>query len=150
VNYLLKARKFIHSLIRDTTDNPDAHFLRLSIECDGWISQMMILHLDLGMSMTTDILTTYLNAQKQLIEFEDIDKTNCLVSLPRHFSAHTRVEIAITRLSQNQFALTDQRQTLGELKDAGVPVGSRLLDRVKEIIRIWKKDLVGITLVPHV
>lgn len=98
------------------------------------------------MSMVTDILATYLDAQKQLIEFEEIDNNNCLVSLPLHFSAHTRVELAITRLSQNQFALTDQGQTLSELKDAGIPVGKRLLDRIREIIRIWKVELVGVTL----
>jgi hypothetical protein len=96
--------------------------------------------------MITDILAAYLDAQKQLIEFEEIDKDNCLVSLPLHFSAHTRVELAITRLSKNQFALSDQGQTLSELKDAGVPVGKRLLDRIKDIIRIWKVELVGMTL----
>jgi hypothetical protein len=98
------------------------------------------------MSMITDVLATYLDAQKRLIEFEEIDKNNCLVSLPLHFSAHTRVELAITRVSRHQFALTDQGQTLGELKDAGIPVGKRLLDRIREIIRIWKVELVGITL----
>jgi hypothetical protein len=29
VNYLLKARKFIHSLVRDTTDNPEASVLEV-------------------------------------------------------------------------------------------------------------------------
>jgi hypothetical protein len=29
VNYLLKARKFIHSVVRDTTDNPDAPILEI-------------------------------------------------------------------------------------------------------------------------
>ncbi|PYS20856.1 MAG: hypothetical protein DMF72_19470 [Acidobacteria bacterium] len=98
------------------------------------------------MSMITDILATYLDAQKQLIEFEEVDKNNCLVSLPLHFSAHTRIELAIAQVSKNQFALTDQGQTITELKDAGVPVGSRLLERIKDIIQIWKVELVGVAL----
>ena len=99
------------------------------------------------MSITEDVLTTYLEAQKQLIEFEELDKDNCVVSLPRHFSAHTRVELLVSRLSPDQFVLTDQGQTIGELKDAGVPVGRTLLERAKKLIRIWRVALDGIALV---
>jgi hypothetical protein len=99
------------------------------------------------MSVATEVLDAYINSQKELIQFEDVDKDNCLMSLPLHYSAHTRVEIAITRISKNQFLLTDQGQTLSELKDAGHPVGSRLFDRVREIIRIWRIDLDGVSLV---
>lgn len=98
------------------------------------------------MSMITDILASYLAAQKKLLEFEEVDKNNCLVSLPLHFSAHTRIELAIAQVSKNQFALTDQGQTITELKDAGVPVGSRLLERIKDIIQIWRVELVGVAL----
>jgi hypothetical protein len=70
------------------------------------------------MSIAAEVLDAYISAQRELIEFEDIDKSNCLVSLPLHHSAHTRVEVAITRLSKNRFLLTDQGQMLVELKDA--------------------------------
>jgi hypothetical protein len=99
------------------------------------------------MSIKADILNAYLNGQKQLIEFEELDRDNCVVSLPRHFSAHTRVELTVSRLSKNQFLLTDQGQTITELRDAGIPVGTTMLERLKEIIRIWKIELVGVNLV---
>lgn len=99
------------------------------------------------MSISAEVLDAYINAQKELIEFEDVDRHNCIVSLPLHYSAHTRIEIAITQISANRFLLTDQGQTLTELKDSGHPIGSRLMDRVQDIIRIWRVDLDGISLV---
>jgi hypothetical protein len=99
------------------------------------------------MSISSEVLDAYIKAQKKLIEFEDVDKNNCLISLPLHYSAHTRIEIAVTKIAKDQYLLTDQGQTLSELKDSGHPTGSRLLDRVREIIRIWQVDLDGISLV---
>ena len=99
------------------------------------------------MSISTEVLDAYVNAQRDLIEFEEIDKDNCRMSLPLHYSAHTRVELAISRISKNQFLLTDEGQTLSELKNAGHPVGSRLFDRIREIVRIWRIDLDGVSLV---
>ena len=99
------------------------------------------------MSITTQVLDAYLRAQKKLIEFEDLDKNNCRVSLPLHYSAHARVELAITQLSKDQFLLTDQGQTVTELRNAGHATGSRVLERLKEIIRIWNVDLKGVSLV---
>lgn len=99
------------------------------------------------MSITTQVLDAYLKAQKKLIEFEDLDKNNCRVSLPLHFSAHQRVELAITQLSKDQFLLTDEGQTVTELRNAGHATGSRVLDHLREIVRIWNVDLDGVTLV---
>jgi hypothetical protein len=99
------------------------------------------------MSISTEVLDAYVNAQRELIQFEDVDKDNCVVSLPLHYSAHTRVELSVTRISKDRFLLTDQGQTLSELKDSGHPVGSRLYDRVQEIVRIWRIDLDGVSLV---
>jgi hypothetical protein len=70
-----------------------------------------------------------------------------VVSLPRYFSAHARVELTVSRLSKDQFVLTDQGQTVGELRDSGVPVGPTVLEKLKQIIRIWKVDLVGVNLI---
>ncbi len=99
------------------------------------------------MSITTQVLDAYLRAQKGLIEFEDLDANNCRVSLPLHYSAHARVELAITKLSRDQFLLTDEGQTVAELRNAGHATGSRVLERLREIIRIFKVDLDGISLV---
>jgi Domain of unknown function DUF1828 len=99
------------------------------------------------MSLSTEVLDAYINAQKELIEFEEIDQSNCVMSLPLHYSAHTRVELVVSKIANNQFLLTDQGQTLSELKDAGHPIGSRLLERVREIIRIWRVNLDGVSLV---
>lgn len=99
------------------------------------------------MSIGAEVLHAYIDAQKELIEFEDIDRNNCVLSLPLHYSAHTRVELTVTRISENQFLLTDQGQTITELKDSGHPIGQRLMDRVREIMRIWRVDLDGVSLV---
>src|ERR1044072_9494632 len=99
------------------------------------------------MGMSDEILNAYLEGQKELIEFEDLDGDNCLVSLPRHFSAHTRVDLTASCFSEDQFVLTDQRQTISELRDAGVPVGPTVLERLKQIIRVWEIDLVGVNLI---
>jgi len=99
------------------------------------------------MSITTQVLDAYLRAQKKLIEFEDIDKNNCRVSLPLHYSAHARVELAVTQLSRDQFLLTDEGQTVTELRNAGHATGSRILDHLKDVIRIWNVDLDGVSLV---
>ena len=84
---------------------------------------------------------------KKLIEFADLDKSNCRVYLPLHFSAHARVELAVTQLSRDQYLLTDQGLTVTELKNASHAVGSRVLERMREIIRIWNVDLDGVSLV---
>lgn len=99
------------------------------------------------MSITEVVLNAYIKAQQKTIEFEDVDKNNCRVSLPLHYSAHTRVELAITKISKDQFLLTDEGQTITELRNAGHPTGSRTLDRVSEIVRIWQVTLDGISLV---
>lgn len=98
------------------------------------------------MSITEVVLDAYIKAQQKTIEFEDIDDNNCRVSLPLHYSAHTRVEVAVTRISKDQFLITDQGQTITELRNAGHPTGSRVLDRVSEIVRIWQVTLDGISL----
>lgn len=99
------------------------------------------------MSITEVVLNAYIKAQQKTIEFEDVDKNNCRVSLPLHYSAHTRVELAITKISRDQFLLTDEGQTITELRNAGHPTGSRTLDRVSDIVRIWQVSLDGISLV---
>lgn len=99
------------------------------------------------MSIITQVLDAYLRAQKKLIEFEDVDKNNCRVSLPLHYSAHQRVEVAITQLSKDHFLLTDEGQTVTELRNAGHATGPRVLERLKETIRIWNVDLDGVSLV---
>ena len=99
------------------------------------------------MSITTQVLDAYLRAQKKLIEFEDVDRNNCRVSLPLHYSAHARVELAITQLSRDHFLLTDEGQTVTELRNAGHATGTRVLERLREIIRVWNVDLDGVSLV---
>jgi hypothetical protein len=98
------------------------------------------------MSIGTEIVAKYLNAQRDLVKSEDLDRASCLLSLPLHYSAYTRVEIAVTKLSEKQYLLTDEGQTLTELKNAGYAIGARTLERIREMIKIWRVDLVGITL----
>lgn len=82
------------------------------------------------MSLRDEIFKDYLDAQAGLTEIEQIDENNVALSLPLHFSANTRVELSITRISENYFVISDMAQTLGELKDAGYSLGGRLKERI--------------------
>jgi hypothetical protein len=99
------------------------------------------------MSLIDEVLTMYIDAQRTLIEFESVDNNSVLVSLPLRFSAYTRVELSITRVSENHFLLSDMGQTIGELKDAGYLVGHKLMGRITELTKIWNIDITGNTLV---
>ena len=98
------------------------------------------------MNIGAEIIEKYLKSQRDLIRFENMGRDSCLLSLPMRFSAHTRVELVVTRLTDNQYILTDQGQTLSELRDAGYGVNAKLLDRIRAIIKVWRVELVGVTL----
>jgi hypothetical protein len=98
------------------------------------------------MSIGEEIIAKYLKSQHNLLRFENVGQDSCLLSLPLNFTAHTRVELAVTRLSSDQYILTDQGQTLGELHDAGYAINAKLLERLKQIIKVWQVELAGVTL----
>jgi hypothetical protein len=82
------------------------------------------------MSLQDQILTNYLDAQRGLTEIEQVDENNVVLSLPLHFSANTRVELTITRVTDSYFVISDMAQTLGELKDAGYGLGGKLKEKI--------------------
>lgn len=95
------------------------------------------------MSLREQILENYLDAQRGLTEIEQIDDDNVVLSLPLHFSANTRVELAVTRITDTYFAISDMAQTLGELKDAGYAIGGKLRKRVEEFARTAGAEFAG-------
>jgi hypothetical protein len=95
------------------------------------------------MSLREQILENYLDAQRGLTEIEQIDDDNVVLSLPLHFSANTRVELAVTKITDTYFAITDMAQTLGELKDAGYAIGGKLRKRVEELAKTAGAEFAG-------
>jgi uncharacterized protein DUF1828 len=95
------------------------------------------------MSLREQILGSYLDAQRGLTEIEQIDEDNVVLSLPLHFSANTRVELAVTRITDKYFSISDMAQTLGELKDAGYGIGGKLKQKIKAIAKSAGVDFAG-------
>jgi len=95
------------------------------------------------MSLREQILENYLDAQRGLTEIEQIDDDNVVLSLPLHFSANTRIELAVTKITDSYFAITDMAQTLGELKDAGYAIGGKLRKRVEELAKTAGAEFAG-------
>jgi hypothetical protein len=87
------------------------------------------------MNLREQIINKYEEAQRGLTEVQQIDENNVLLSLPLHFSANTRVELAITRITEHYCAISDMAQTLGELKDAGYGLGGKLKEKIKGIAK---------------
>jgi hypothetical protein len=95
------------------------------------------------MSLRDQILSNYLDAQRGLTEIEQIDDNNIVLSLPLHFSANARIELAVTRITKSYFAISDMAQTLGELKDAGYTIGGKLKEKVESIAKASGAEFAG-------
>lgn len=102
------------------------------------------------MSLRDQILEHYLGAHRGLTEIEQVDENNVIVSLPLHFSANTRVELAVTQITPKYFAISDMAQTLGELKDAGYGLGGRLKEKINSIAQTAGAEFAGNHLVRKV
>jgi len=98
------------------------------------------------MSITKEILTRYLDAQKDLIAIESVDDRSAILSLPLHFSAYSRVELSVTQVTKSQFVVSDMGQTIGEMKDAGYQVKDKVRQRIVELVKIAQLQLDGNTL----
>lgn len=95
------------------------------------------------MSLREQILDNYLDAQRGLTEIEQVDENNVVLSLPLHFSANSRVELAVTRITDSYFTISDMAQTLGELKDAGYSIGGKLKEKVQGFAKAAGADFAG-------
>jgi|SRR5579864_2634144 len=102
------------------------------------------------MSLRDQILENYLDSQRGLTEIEQIDENNVVVSLPLHFSANTRVELVVTRISEKYFSISDMAKTIGELKDAGYGIGGRLKEKILGIAKAAGVQFAGNHLVKKV
>ena len=95
------------------------------------------------MSLRDDVYKYYVDAQAGLTEIDQVDDDNVVLSLPLHFSANTRVELAVTRVSDKYFAISDMARTLGELKDAGHGINQKLKDKIESIAKPAGLKFVG-------
>ena len=95
------------------------------------------------MSLRDEVLKGYIEAQRGLVEIEQVDETNVVLSLPLHFSANTRVEITVTKITENYFAISDMAQTIGELKDAGLAVGPKLMEKLSGLVKAAGMEFAG-------
>lgn len=99
------------------------------------------------MTLAKDILSRYFKAQKTLIEIKQMDNRNVILSLPLHYSGYTRVEFAITQITEDDFVISDLAQTLGELRDSGYGVSDSLRLRIIEMTKLSRITLSGDNLV---
>ena len=95
------------------------------------------------MSLREEVFKYYVDAQVGLTEIEQVDGNNVVVSLPLHFSGNTRVELAITKISDKYFAISDMARTLGELKDAGLGINQKLKDKIESLAKPAGLKFVG-------
>jgi hypothetical protein len=99
------------------------------------------------MSIATEVLSKYLEAQQDLLAIQAIDDRSAIISLPLHFSSYSRVELSVTQASTSQFVISDMGQTIGELKDAGYKVKDNLRKRILSLVEISRLQLEGNTLI---
>lgn len=98
------------------------------------------------MLTSSEVLTKYLSTHKDLIETEQVDDKNIIVSFPLHFVGNHRVEVSITEADGLLF-LSDIGRTITELKDYGYSVSAGLMSRMVEIakpasVRVVNENLV--------
>src|SRR6267143_2860793 len=55
---------------------------------------------------------------------------------PQHFSGNHRVELTVTRISEENYIISDQSRTLGELRDAGYKTSTDLIERLEGIAKL--------------
>lgn len=82
------------------------------------------------------VLSDYLATYQELVVAEDGERDEVTLSFPMHFSGNHRVELTITKISEDKFVLSDQARTLGELEDSGYAVSAELKERLEKIAGI--------------
>jgi hypothetical protein len=90
--------------------------------------------------MKTDLqniaLDSFFDFYKNDIESEIIDINNVVISFPVHFSGFHRIEVTVTRVSENQYVISDGSKVLDELRTAGYLVNAKLLKRIEDISKV--------------
>ena len=69
------------------------------------------------------------------VESEVVDANNVVLSFPVHFSGFHRIEITVTRASQDKFIISDGSRTIDELKMAGYTINKNLREKIETITR---------------
>jgi len=86
--------------------------------------------------MLHSVLEDYLKTYRGLIESESLDSDNIVLSFPFHIASNHRVEITVTRISDDSYILSDGARTIGELIESGYTVNKELRERLLKIAKI--------------
>jgi hypothetical protein len=81
-------------------------------------------------------LERFFEFYKNDIESEIIDPDNVVISFPVHFSGFHRVEVTVTRVSEDQYIISDGAKILDELRSAGYVVNAKLHKRIEDISKV--------------
>ena len=81
------------------------------------------------------ILGRYLGTYRNLIEAQAVEKDSVTLSFPFHYSGQHRIELTITQVTATQFLISDMARTIGELRDFGLGIGTKMRDRLEGITK---------------
>lgn len=82
------------------------------------------------------VVETYLRAYRDLIVTERVSDRDVIISFPLHLAANHRIEIAVTRIGESRYVLSDLARTLGELEAAGYSLTTKMRDRLEKLASI--------------
>ena len=94
-------------------------------------------------TLPTELKKKYFEALNGLIEIEPYETDSALISLPLHISGYTRIEFGVRRIAEDQYVLSDNAQTIGELESAGYRLNSTVREKIHSIIKLWHVELSG-------
>ncbi len=88
-------------------------------------------------TLLDSVLSTYLQSYRGLIEAEPLEGGSVLISFPFHYSADHRIEVAVTRVSDDQYIVSDMARTIEELRNAGHEVQASTVSRLEELAKSY-------------
>ncbi len=97
--------------------------------------------------LKSDILERYLSAYRGLVEAEQVEADTVVVSFPFHVWESHRVELAIQKISNVEFFISDMARTIGELKLNGYNINKSVRAKIQTLgqdagIRVKQNELV--------
>ena len=81
------------------------------------------------------VLSNYLESYRGLIEAEPLDEGSVLLSFPFHYSGNHRIEVAVTRIADDAFLISDMAKTIEELQSAGYEIGPNTKKRIEGVAK---------------
>src|SRR5260370_32622606 len=92
-------------------------------------------------TLMQSVLSKYIESYRGLIETEALEEGSVLLSFPLHYSGNHRIEVAVTRVTEDTFLISDMAKTIDELENAGLGVGYNRQKRIEEVAKSFGLDL---------